>query len=295
VILFLGNLVGVPFIHLRQQRSSIAIISLSHPGRAMSNVLADVISLFSRIFAHPGRAAAAAVVLAQPSSQASVSSLTSVQPAAEPTTEQPLSGLHRGLAAVVPHMSDADRTRWATSMIGPLCRYSITTPRCLAAFLGQCAVESGGFLGLEENLSYPPVRLCQVWPSRFPTAAAAAACAFQPETLANQVYAGRMGNGNVVSGDGWQFRGRGLLQLSGRTNYEQFATAANLGLDDAVTYAETQAGAAESAAWFWSVSGLNELAATWSIDLITQKINGGSEGAAQRSTLCNAALTAIGG
>ncbi len=261
----------------------------------MPDVLADIISLFCRVFAHPGRVAAATVVLAPRLSPASVSGLTPVQAAVEPATEQPLSGLNRGLAAVVPHMSDADRARWANAMIGPLCKYEITTPRCLAAFLGQCAVESGGFLGLEENLSYTSTRLCQVWPNRFPTPAAAAACAFRPETLANQVYAGRMGNGNIVSGDGWQFRGRGLLQLSGRTNYERFATAANLGLDDAVTYAGTQAGAVESAAWFWSVSGLSELAATWSLDLITQKINGGSEGAAQRSALCNAALNAIGG
>jgi hypothetical protein len=114
----------------------------------MSDVLADIISLFSRIFANPGGAAAATVVLAQPSAQTSVSGLTAVQTPAEPATEQPLSGLHRGLAAVVPHMPDADRARWASSMIGPLCRYAIITPRCLAAFLGQCAVESGGFLGL---------------------------------------------------------------------------------------------------------------------------------------------------
>jgi putative chitinase len=103
-----------------------------------------------------------------------------------------------------------------------------------------------------------------------------------------------MGNGGVLSGDGWQFRGRGLIQLSGRANYERFATAINLGLGETVQHAATRVGAAESAAWFWSVNGLNELAATWSIDLITRKINGGTAGAADRSRLCDAALRAIG-
>jgi putative chitinase len=243
----------------------------------MPDVLAAIASFFGRLLVDPGSAAAAAVV--------------STKPPADP----PLSGLMRGLAAVAPHMTDADRARWVVAMTGPLCRFAITTPRCLAAFLGQCAVESGGFLGLEENLSYTAARLCQVWPSRFPTTASATACAFQPEALANEVYSSRMGNGNVQSGDGWRFRGRGLIQLSGRTNYERFAAALNLGLDDAVNFASTQAGAAETAAWFWSVNGLNELAAAWSIDLITQKINGGTDAAAQRSQLCNAALHAIGG
>ena len=179
-------------------------------------------------------------------------------------------------------------------MAGPLAKAAITAPRCIAAFLGQCAVESAGFLVLEENLSYSAERLCQVWPGRFPTVAAADACAFQPELLANQVYAGRMGNGGVHSGDGWRFRGRGLIQISGRANYVRYAAAMNLALDEAVLNAATPAGAAESAAWFWKVNRLNELAAAWSIDLITRKINGGTTDAAQRSHLCEAALRAIG-
>jgi putative chitinase len=248
----------------------------------VSGVLAAVTSFLGRLFADPGNP--------EPSSAAATVILST-----EPVAQPQISGLSRALAAVAPHMSDADRARWAVSMTAPLCKFAITTPRLLAAFLGQCSVESGGFLGLEENLSYTAARLCQVWPSRFPTEGSAAACAFQPQLLANQIYADRMGNGNVQSGDGWEFRGRGLIQLSGRTNYERFATAMNLGLDDAVKYAETQAGAAESAAWFWSVNGLNELASDWSIDLITKKINGGTDGAAQRSQLCNAALKAIGG
>jgi putative chitinase len=242
----------------------------------VSGALTGIERVFGRSFPDPGPAAAVAILYARPVSQ------------------PPLSGLDRGLAAVAPHLSDAERTGWIVALTGPLRKFAISAPRCLAAFLGQCAVESGGFLGLEENLSYSAGRLCQVWPNRFSTIAVAEACAFQPEVLANRVYADRMGNGGVLSGDGWRFRGRGLIQLSGRANYERFAAAINLGLGETVQHAATQIGAAESAAWFWSVNGLNELAATWSIDLITRKINGGTAGAADRSRLCDAALRAIG-
>ncbi|HYZ20748.1 MAG TPA: hypothetical protein VE690_01200, partial [Rhodopila sp.] len=166
--------------------------------------------------------------------------------------------------------------------------------RCVATFLGQCSVESAGFRALEENLNYSAARLCQVWPARFPNLEKAAACAMRPEALANAVYANRMGNGGAASGDGWRFRGRGLIQLTGRSAYERFARAMGIGLDQAVEHAATVQGAADSAAWFWSAQGLNALATTWSIDLITRKINGGSEGAAERRRLCEAALQAIG-
>jgi putative chitinase len=242
----------------------------------MSGILTSLASLLGRSFPNPGTAAAVAILSAQPAA------------------DLPLAGLDRGLAAVAPHLTQADLASWIAALTGPLKQFAITTPRCLAAFLGQCAVESGGFLGLEENLSYSAGRLCQVWPNRFPTTAAAEVCAFQPEALANQVYAGRMGNGDVLSGDGWQFRGRGLIQLSGRANYQRFAIDTKRSLDDAVQYASTRAGAAESAAWFWSANDLNQPASAWSIDLITRKINGGITGAAQRSQLCDAALQAIG-
>ena len=230
--------------------------------------------------------------LPNPATAAAVAVL-SARPAALHTTSA-LDGLTRGLSAVAPHLTSAERAAWAAAMAGPLAKAGITAPRCVAAFLGQCAVESDGFLALEENLSYSAERLCQVWPGRFPTVAAADACVFQPEMLANQVYADRMGNGNVQSGDGWRFRGRGLIQISGRANYERYATAMNLALDKVLQNAATQAGAVESAAWFWKANRLNELAEAWSIDLLTRKINGGTTDAAQRSRLCEAALRAIG-
>ena len=202
--------------------------------------------------------------------------------------------LDAALRAVAPHLADDERAAWVAALTEPLLKAGITTPRCVAAFLGQCAQETGGFRSLEEDLSYSATRLCEVWPSRFPNVAAAEACALQPESLANRVYANRMGNGDEASGDGWRFRGRGLLQITGRSAYQRFAQAMDMTPDQAVAHAATPAGAADSATWFWSANQLNALANSWSVDLITRKINGGTAGAAERSRLCEAALQAIG-
>lgn len=202
--------------------------------------------------------------------------------------------LDRALHAVAPRLAGNEHAAWVAALAEPLRRASIDTPRSLAAFLGQCAVESAGFQSLEEDLNYSAARLCQVWPARFPTAETAATCARQPETLANRVYASRMGNDDEASGDGWRFRGRGLIQLTGRANYALFARAMAMTLDQAVGHATTTAGAADSAAWFWSSNQLNAAAETWSLDLITHKINSGMAGAAERTRLCEAALHAIG-
>ncbi len=256
----------------------------------MPGILTGIESLLGRVFPNPATAAAVAVLSTRAVAGPVAPALLSPRPVAQPVPP----GLVQGLSAVALHLTDAEHAAWVAALTGPLRKAAITAPRCVAAFLGQCAVESGGFRGLEENLSYSAGRLCQVWPNRFLTTFAAEACAFQPETLANQVYADRMGNGGVQSGDGWQFRGRGLIQLTGRATYERFAKAMGLNLDQAVRHAATPLGAAESAAWFWSVNGLNDLAAAWSIDLITRKISGGMTSAAERSRLCDAALRAIG-
>lgn len=202
--------------------------------------------------------------------------------------------LARGLRAVAPHLSDDDRAAWVQALDGPLRKVAITTPNRIAAFLGQCAMESGGLRLLEEDLSYSAARLCAVWPRHFPDHAAAATCAMQPERLANTVYAGRLGNGDSASGDGWRFRGRGLIQITGRDNYQRFADAMNMTLNAVVEYAGTRQGAAESAAWFWSSHRLNALADAWMLEKMTIAINGGSQGAAARARLCEAARTAIG-
>jgi putative chitinase len=224
-----------------------------------------------------------------PAVAAAVMVLASASPPAPPPP-----GLDAAVLAVAPHLSGAERTTWAAALIDPLSKAGITPARRLAAFLGQCAQESGGFRDLEEDLSYSAARLCQVWPSRFPTPEAAGACALQPEALASRVYAERMGNGDEASGDGWRFRGRGLIQITGRSAYAQFAKAMAMTLDDAVEHAATLVGAADSAAWFWTANDLNALSDMWSIDRLTRKINGGMAGAAERTRLCEAAPHALG-
>jgi putative chitinase len=260
----------------QQQRASIANSNrCAGLGRLMSSALAVLEDFYSP--SSPDPAVAAAVMV-----------LANASPPMPPPTD-----LHATLRAVAPHLSDAECFAWVVALTPALQKAGIIAPRCVAAFMGQCAHESGGFRDLEEDLSYSAARLCQVWPSRFPALEAAAACALQPEILANRVYADRLGNGDEASGDGWRFRGRGLIQITGRFAYERFATATAMALDQAAEYAATQGGAADSAAWFWVANELNALAATWSIDLLTRKINGGMAGAAERSRLCEAALHAL--
>lgn len=206
----------------------------------------------------------------------------------------PAAHLDAALASVAPHLSPPERAGWAAALSAAMHRAGITSPRRVAAFLGQCAVESAGFRELEEDLSYSASRLCQVWPNRFPTTEAAEPFAANPEALANHVYAGRMGNGDEVSGDGWRFRGRGLIQITGRAAYEKFAAAVSMTLDQVLDHAASPAGAASSAVWFWTANELNPTAEAWAIDTLTRKINGGLSQAAERTRLCNAALHAIG-
>lgn len=174
--------------------------------------------------------------------------------------------LDAALKAVAPHLSDQDRAGWVAALAPALAKAAISTPRRIAAFLAQCAVESAGFRALQEDLSYSVSRLCQVWPNRFPTEAAAEDCAFHPETLANTVYADRLGNGPTSSGDGWRFRGRGLIQITGRDAYQRFAAASAMPIELAVDFAATPAGAAQTAAWFWSTRKLNALADAWMLE-----------------------------
>jgi putative chitinase len=160
----------------------------------------------------------------------------------------------------------------------------ITTPRRIAAFLGQIAVESFGFAVLEESLDYSAGRLCEVWPSRFPAGSPNIdRCARNPVALANTVYCDRMGNGDGASGDGWTYRGRGLIQITGRANYEALAKADARAADP--DWLTTPTGAAVSACWFWTTRKLNALADAWELTAITRAINGGTEGLEERISL----------
>ena len=144
-----------------------------------------------------------------------------------------------------------------------------------AAFLAQVFSETGYLQSLEENLNYSAERIMQVWPKRFDRERAAA-CAHNPERLANTVYADRLGNGNYLSGDGFRYRGRGCLMLTGRSNYEQFLLDANrmYQMDVKADEIAKYPAAILSAMWFWKKHQLNRYADMGNIDAITKVITG---------------------
>ena len=171
-------------------------------------------------------------------------------------------------------------------------KYQIITSQRIAAFIAQVGHESAQLTRLVENLNYGAPGLMATWPSRFP-AALAAQVARQPEQIANIAYASHMGNGDVSSGDGWAFRGRGLIQITGRDNYQACGDALGVGLIDNPDLLAKPQYAALSAAWYWATNGLNALADAGSFDTITQRINGGQNGAADRLALYNKALQVL--
>ncbi|WP_338523379.1 glycoside hydrolase family 19 protein [Pseudomonas batumici] len=162
--------------------------------------------------------------------------------------------------------------------------YQIVTTQRVAAFLAQVGHESGQLTQLVENLNYGASGLVATWPSRF-SATLAAQVARQPEQIANIAYANRMGNGDASSGDGWAFRGRGLIQITGRTNYQACGDALGVDLIGNPDLLAQPQYAALSAAWYWATNGLNTLADAGSFDAITQRINGAQNGAADRQAL----------
>lgn len=161
-------------------------------------------------------------------------------------------------------------------------RYNITTVERVAAFLAQCGHESADFTVLKENLNYSAEGLSKVFPKRFPTVAAAQPYNRNPEKIANKIYADRMGNGPEASGEGFKFRGRGAIQLTGKENYSKFAASVGKTLDEAVSYCETLDGAIESACWFWNTNKLNDIADKNDIVTLTKRINGGTIGLEDR-------------
>jgi putative chitinase len=157
-------------------------------------------------------------------------------------------------------------------------KYEITSPQRVAAFLAQCGHESADFTILKENLNYSADGLTKVFPKRFPTLDAANPYNRQPEKIANKIYADRMGNGPESSGDGYKYRGRGAIQLTGHDNYKSFADSIGKSINETVAYTETLAGAIESACWFWNKNKLNQYADSADLVTLTKRINGGTIG-----------------
>lgn len=159
--------------------------------------------------------------------------------------------------------------------------FHINNPLRMAHFLGQCSHESAGFKVLRENLNYSAAGLMKIFPKYFPTLEWAERYAHQPQNIANKVYANRMGNGDITSGDGYNYRGRGFIQLTGKQNYADFGRAININLVENPERVATEFPLL-SAAWFFDRNGLNDIADEGSdesvVRKITKKINGGTIG-----------------
>lgn len=183
--------------------------------------------------------------------------------------------------------------------VGPLqdvCDYyEITqTVNRLAAFLAQISHESGGFNAVKENLNYGAKGLRTTFGKYFPSDELAKQYERKPEKIANRVYGNRMGNGPEGSGDGYKFCGRGLIQLTGKDNYVRFADALDITVDECISYMETPEGACSSAGWFWDNNRLNVYCDRGDFIGLTKRINGGTNGLADRQHHYAVALKLLG-
>jgi putative chitinase len=186
-------------------------------------------------------------------------------------------------------VSQANATKYVDALNEAMWEFDIVTNQQKAMFLAQCCHESGHFRAVSENLNYSADGLKRVFPKYFRTIDPAAYHR-KPEKIANRVYASRMGNGNEASGDGWRFRGRGLIQLTGKNNYMACGEDLEVDLLAHPDYLESSEGSARSAAWFWWQNDLNILADKGDIKTCTRKINGGFIGLDDRVELYEAAL-----
>ena len=207
--------------------------------------------------------------------------------------------------------------KWLEPVIETCVEFEINTKERIAAFLAQCAHESGGFTMLQENLNYRAATLAACWPPRFavqeqdpnrpgktrakkdakgkfiPTKLAES-IAGKPELIANLVYSNRMGNGPAESGEGWKFRGRGLKQLTGKFNYEKCGAALGVDLVSNPDLLLEPKFAARSAGWFWKSNNLSQFADAGDLEGMTKKINGGLIGIDDRKARYAKVLAAIG-
>jgi len=197
-------------------------------------------------------------------------------------------------AEIFPNCKDPEG--WVDAMNEVFPKYEINTSRRIAAFIAQCGHESGGWRTFSENLNYSAKALDAVFGKYFVRAGRDAnEYARQPEKIANIVYAGRMDNGDTASGDGWRYRGRGPIQLTGKANYTKFS--ADMGVDavdNPDQVAEDKEVALMSAIWYWNTNNLNRYADEGDIKTLTKRINGGYIGLEDRIHHWEMALEALG-
>jgi len=183
---------------------------------------------------------------------------------------------------------------WVDALNETFSRFNITTNNQKAMFIGQCSHESGNFRLLQENLNYKAATLMKLWPKRFPTLEVANQYAGNARAIANKVYADRMGNRDEASGDGYRFRGKGLVQLTGHSNH--FHAGKALGVDFVMQpdLVATPKYAALTAGWFWETHKLNPPADALDYTKVTKIINGGTIGLDDRIKHVQQALAVLG-
>lgn len=192
-------------------------------------------------------------------------------------------------------LPNTDADVWLGPINATLPHFDINTPKRIAAFLGNCAHESNEFRTLEENLNYSANGLRRVWPSRFPSDEVAQQYARNPRKIANRAYGNRMGNGPEYTGEGWKYRGRGIIQLTGKLNYrncsmELFGDERLVDDPDLLLQPDY---ALYSACWFWNKNNLSAAADRGDVVKITRVINGGMNGHEERVEFYNHMLAAL--
>jgi putative chitinase len=198
--------------------------------------------------------------------------------------------------------TNKEAAEWYAIAMDMFPKYNITNPNRIAGFMAQCAHESGDFRVLEENLNYSAENLNRVFGRYFgaPPKRNANEYARNPEKIANYVYMDEFRSdksklGNVQPGDGWKFRGGGIKQVTGRTNFTRFGQGIGMSADEAAAYVRTKKGAFESACWFWKTNNLERFADKDDIDGMSRAVNGGDNGIDDRRNRYRAAKRILSG
>jgi putative chitinase len=192
------------------------------------------------------------------------------------------------LKACLPACQHPDQ--WVDPINKVIAKYDINTPLRLACFLSQTAYESNSYNVLIEDLNYNADQLVKYWPNLF-TGTTAQAYAHQPDKIANRIYGNRLGNGSTD--DGWKYRGRGIIQTTGKANYTNVAVKLSIKAVEQPDLLLTPLYAALSAGLYWATNGLNAYADKSDIITITKKINGGVNGLSDRVKLFNHIITIL--
>jgi len=199
------------------------------------------------------------------------------------------------LLQIMPKCPQSQLQAFTMALCGAMKEGQINTNNRISCFLGQLAHESNQLREWTEDLNYSINAIMKTWPKRFPTPESAAPYAHQPEKLANHVYCGRMGNSDEDSGDGWKYRGRSPIQITGRDSYKAAGKFLGVDLENKPDFAADYSQGFRMSMWYWSVHSLNVLADKMDIIGITKAINGGLLGLQERENFTKKAIEVLSG